>query len=137
MFRVCFRRNEREKKIKHLKDIAVQASRAEIQRLERLNNIAANVPYYSSIINKKSDLHKSTIARTNDVFEPESSGLADFQLGEKRIRSFTTEKLFSDQRFRLGNALHEAGLAKTQYAKEVVKRLIPRKMERTTGIEPF
>ena len=45
------------------------------------------------------------------------------------------KKIFNDLCFRLGHALHEAGVANADAAGDVVKQLVPReKEERTTGI---
>lgn len=85
-------------------------------------------------MNLEADPLRTTIARTHDVYEPAGVGLADFQHGT--LRSFSNEKVFSDLRFRLGNALHEAGVAQTPYARAVIKKLVPREPARTTGIEP-
>lgn len=101
-----------------------EALRLEEIRLERLNALAASVPYYKSIMDKTSDIHKSTQARKHDV----QSG---------KVKNFTNEKLFSDSRFRLGNALHEAGLANSTYARDVVRQAVPRVEATTTGIKPY
>lgn len=111
-----------------------EALRLEEIRLERLNALAASVPYYKSIMDKTSDIHKSTQARKHDVFGGRSD-LADFQSG--KVKNFTNEKLFSDSRFRLGNALHEAGLANSTYVRDVVRQAVPRVEATTTGIKPY
>ena len=100
----------------------------------RLNNLAASVPYYKDIMNKSSDIHKTTEARKQDVYGGRSK-LADFQSG--RLKSFTNEKVFSNANFRLGHALHEAGVANSAYARDAVRNAIPRVEARTTGIKPF
>ncbi len=108
-----------------------------MKRLEKLNKLAATVPYHKSIITKKADLTKSTAARSNDIFEPScSDDLKDFQLGLQRLKCFTDERIFSDPKFRLAHALHESGKANTAYSLAVVKQIIPRNQERTTGIDP-
>lgn len=110
--------------------------REEIARQERLNALAASVPYHATIKNIKSNLQKSTESRMNDIYEPSSdSGLTDFQMG--KMTSFSNERVFSDPKFRLGFAFHEKGLASSAYAVAVMKRLIPRETERTTGIQPY
>mmetsp|Transcript_29278 Transcript_29278/g.55315 ORF Transcript_29278/g.55315 Transcript_29278/m.55315 type:complete len:645 (+) Transcript_29278:129-2063(+) len=107
----------------------------EIEKLERLSALAATVPYYDNIINCKADLSKNTKARENDVYEDIAlTGLTDFQLGEGRLRCFTNEKVFSDVRFRLGQALRQAGIAGSEASRAVVRNLVPRAPERTTGI---
>lgn len=134
--RVQFRRKEWENKMKRHEKLASIESLAQTERLEKLSALAATVPYYSAIINTRSDIHKSTIARMNDIYELPSSGgdLADFQQGLKKLRTFTNDTFFSDTKFRLAHALHEAGVANTAYSHAIVKQLIPRVTERTTGI---
>ncbi|GMH93249.1 hypothetical protein TL16_g12577 [Triparma laevis f. inornata] len=107
----------------------------ETEKLERLSALAATVPYYDNIINCKADLSKSTKARENDIYEDIGlTGLTDFQLGEGRLRCFTNEKVFSDVRFRLGQALRQAGIAGSEASRAVVRAAVPRAPERTTGI---
>ena len=106
----------------------------EMEKLERLSALAATVPYYERLLNAKADLSKMTVARENDVYQEDLTGLSDFQHGEGKLRSFTNEKVFSDVRFRLGAALHAAGIAQSAASRAVVRQLIPRAPERTTGI---
>ena len=94
--------------------------------MDKLTALAVTVPYYSNIINKKIDLHKSTAAIMNDVYE--SCDLADFQQGLTKLRTFTNERVFSDPKFRLAHALHEKGIANSAYSHAVVKRIIPREV---------
>ena len=100
----------------------VQQVREEEARLDRLNSLAASVPYYESIMDKAPDIHKTTKARENDFYRKPK--LQDFQSGN--LRSFTTDKVFSDSKFKLASALHEAGLSNTTYARDVVRAAIPR-----------
>ena len=111
-----------------------QAAREEEKRLAKLSNLAASVPYYQSIKDTTSDIHKTTKSRENDVYGGRSK-LADFQSGN--LKSFTNDKLFSDKNWRLGNALHEAGVANSTYARDIVRAQIPRVEARTTGIKPY
>ena len=134
---MAYRHKERQEKIKSRKDRVVQAVQTEERRLEQLSALAASVPYYSSIMNLSADIFRTTVARSHDVYEGTDPNLADFQCGLGKLRSFTNEKVFSDRRFRLGHALHEAGVAQSSYARTAVKSLVPRQVERTTGIEPF
>ena len=111
-----------------------ESARKQLLRDQCLNALAASVPYHSTIKNIKSNIQKSTASRMNDIFEPCSdTGLSEFQIG--KMTGFTNERVFSDPKFRLGFALHEKGLATSAYSVAVVKRLIPREAERTTGIE--
>jgi len=132
--RTTYRQEQIENKRMTKKEADDEAGRAEEVRLERLNALATSVPYYKSIMDKTSDIHKSTEARKNDVYGGRTE-LADFQCG--KLKSFTEDKIFSDSKFRLGNALHEAGLARSTYARDVVRNAIPRAEARTTGIKPY
>ena len=131
-----YRQEQRKEKILAKKKAEDDATKAEERRLERLSALAASVPYYRTIMNTTSDIHRSTEARKHDVYVGRDD-LADFQCGLQKLRSFTNEKLFSDSKFRLGNALHEAGVSHTTYARDVIRNAIPRVEERTTGIKPY
>ena len=111
---------------------------SETKRIMKLNQLASSVPYYDTIINLKPVFRsKSTVARENDQYVLDESGLKSFQHGAHgKATSFSDERVFSSKLFRLSNALHEAGLAKSNYARDVVKKLVPREPARTTGIMP-
>lgn len=105
---------------------AAVAKKKEASKQKKLRNLAASVPYHSSILNMKSDFTRSTAARMNDIFEPScDTDLMDFQQGNKKLNSFTDKKIFSDPKFRLAHALHESGKAKSAYSLAIVKQLIP------------
>ena len=71
--------------------------RIERERLERINKLAMDVPYYDSIENVKSTFRtKSTASRLNDKFKKDSTGLADFQHGMRKMTSFSNERFFSN-----------------------------------------
>ena len=131
--RTNYRQERIKSKIIAHKRVEGEALKVEEIRLERLNALAASVPYYKSIMDKSSDIHKSTEARKNDVYF--RSNLADFQSG--KLKSFTNDKIFSDANFRLAHDLHEAGLARSTYARDVIRNAIPRVEARTTGIKPY
>ena len=128
---------QRQNKITSQQHANMASSKAEELRLERLSALAASVPYYRDIINAESDIHKTTEARKNDVYMCRDASLADFQCGLQQLRCFTNDKVFSDSKFRLANALHEAGVAQSVHARNVVRQAIPRSEERTTGIRPY
>jgi hypothetical protein len=112
--------------------------RTEELRAVKLKSLATLVPYYEAITSKKSDIHKLTKARMNDVYQyPSESDLLAFQQGDRKMTCFKSEKIFSDPKFRLAQQLHDKGIASSKYSLAVVKTLIPRKTERTTGIEPY
>lgn len=132
--RANYRREEITRRNSERERAEGEAVRAEEMRLERLNSLAASTPYWRSIVDKSSDIHKSTEARKNDVYVGRGD-LADFQSGT--LTSFTNDKVFSDANFRLGNALHEAGVARSTHARDVIRSTIPRVEARTTGIKPY
>lgn len=110
----------------------------EQSRLLKLDLLAAQVPYYRTIRGITPDIHKLTKARLNDVYQhPCDSDLLPFQQGEKKLTSFKLEKLFTDPKFRLAHEFHEKGIASSKYSLTVFRRLVPRDVERTTGIEPY
>ncbi len=119
------RREEHERELERMR---------ERERMERLDAIARSVPYWDAVENAKADLGKGTVATENGGYKEDMRGLEDFQIGVGKLNSFTNEKVFSDVRFRLGAALHAAGIAGTAASGAVIRRLIPREPERTTGI---
>ena len=135
--RVTYRTILGKERVRQLQHEAAERDRAEREKEERLQRLAETVPYYQAMIDAKADLSKMTVARENDVYVEDGRGLLDFQIGAGKMRSFTNEKVFSDVRFRLGVALHAAGISQTAAARDIVKRLVPREAERTTGIKPF
>ena len=116
-----------------------KAAALENMKFQRLKALAETVPYHTNIINIKADVNKTTQARINGLYQPtadnQSRDRCSFQLGAQV--SFAEERFFSDFKFKLSHALHEAGFAHTAYSREIVKQLIPREAERTTFIEPF
>jgi hypothetical protein len=135
--RTMVREMQRQSKIKSKEMSKIESAKEEAKRLERLNALAASAPYYRDIINTVPDIHKTTKARLNDVYTARDASLADFQCGLQQLKSFSNEKLFSDPKFRLANALHEAGVANSTYSRDVIRQTIPRQEERTTGIKPY
>lgn len=105
----------------------------EREMIERLNALAATVPYWDNVVNAKADLEKSTVARENDVYCEDLTGLYSFQQGDGKLRSFTNEKVFSDVRFRLGAALRAAGISGTAASGNVIRQMIPRASNPITG----
>ena len=135
--RTIHRALQLQDKIQSKKNADTAAAKTEERRLEQLCALAASVPYYKNIIDATPDIYKTTEARKADIFTKRDTSLADFQCGLHQLKSFTNDKVFSDSKFRLANALHEAGLARSSYARDVVRNAIPRKEERTTGIRPY
>ena len=66
--------------------ILTHSSSRSIRLDHRLSALAATVPYYESILNAKADLNKTTVARENDFWEEDRSGLTDFQHGVGKLR---------------------------------------------------
>jgi len=123
--RVLYRQELFREKLRKAEDESTAAAKHEQKRLEKPSAIATKVPYYNSIQNSKSDIHKMMIARMQDKYEEDTKHLKDFQHGSKKLHCFTNERVFSDLRFRLGYALHEAGVARSEYAKELIRQLVP------------
>jgi len=95
------------------------------------------VPYYDTLKTVQANIHKTTSCREHNLHDPISEHqLMKFQRSDGMV-TFSQERIFSDKGFRLGYALHEAGVSRSQYAREAVRQLIPREKERTTGIVPY
>jgi hypothetical protein len=114
----------------------LEATQREKEREEKLQKLAASVPYYDKIVSCSSDIHKLTKTREADMFQKDESGLLPFQHGEQRRNFFSDERLFSNARFRLVDALSRAGVLQTPYAHSIIQQMVPRQTERTTGIQP-
>jgi len=132
--RITYRFILNQEKMRALEHEANLKSLAERERLERLSALAASVPYFEKILNAKADLSKNTVCREHDIYEEDLRGLHDFQ--SKQLSCFSNEKVFSDVRFRLGAALHAAGVARSAASRSLVKSIVPRDMNRTTKIMP-
>ena len=124
--RVVYREILNQERLRQVEHEVQLKKIAEKEKNERLSALAATVPYYENILNAKADLDKTTVARENDFWEEDRSGLTDFQHGVGKLRSFTNEKVFSDVRFRLGTALRAAGIAQTAASRAVVAKMVPR-----------
>jgi hypothetical protein len=133
--RTSYRESLRLGKMQERKlELMIQYER-EQERIERLDKLARSAPYYLKIKQCKADIHKTTCARKNDLYVKDDSGLADFQLN--KMQNFSNERLFSNIRFKLADALFSSGVANSSYAQSIIKAMVPREPERTTGIEPF
>jgi hypothetical protein len=98
-YRVQFRRTELNNKTNARLAETNKAYNEELLRQERLKALAASVPYYDAVNSMRSNIHKTTLARMNDYYEPSSdSGLSDFQMS--KLNGFTNERMFSDPKFR-------------------------------------
>ena len=132
--RTTFREAQRELKMLAQKEAEeMQEREREINKV-KLMRLAASCPYQEKILDLESDVLKTTKARQNDFYRRQND-LADFQRGT--LRSFSDERCFSDNKYRLAHALHEAGINNTVAARDAVRNVIPRKEERTTGIRPY
>ncbi|EJK49949.1 hypothetical protein THAOC_31127 [Thalassiosira oceanica] len=132
--RTSYRQLEREMKSTLQSERAEEAAREEEARLFRLQALASSCPYTKTLQGLTADIHKTTESRKQDVYSGRND-LLDCQAN--RQTNFGTDRLFSDSKFRLGNALHEAGIANTSAARDAVRMAIPRTEARTTGIRPF
>ena len=132
--RVTYRFILNQEKMRAMEHSANLKALSDRERMERLSALAASVPYFENIVNAKADLSKNTVCRSHDVYSEDLRGLRDFQ--SKNLSCFSNEKVFSDVRFRLGAALHAAGVAKSAASRSLVKTLVPRETSRTTYIQP-
>ena len=132
--RTTFREAQRELKIVAQKEVEEMQERERETNKVKLMRQAASCPYQEKILDLESDVLKTTKARQNDFYRRQND-LADFQRGT--LRSFSDERCFSDNKYRLAHALHEAGINNTVAARDAVRNVIPRKEERTTGIRPY
>ena len=132
--RTSFRQREREKKLTLQRERAEEAAREEEARLFRLQAQKSSCPYTKTLQGLSADIHKTTESRRQDKYSGRND-LLDCQAN--RQTNFGTARLFSDSKFRLGNALREAGIANTTAARDAVRLAIPRTEARTTGIRPF
>jgi len=111
----------------------------EIKKYKRLKALAESVPYHENIINRKPDIFKTTNARVHGIYQSsgdDENNRSRFCFQQGIAVSFSEKRCFSDYKFKLSHALHEAGIARSHYSRSIVKQLIPREKERTTGIEP-
>ena len=120
----------REKKLLHKLDekrtALKEAARAEELKYERLSQLAATVPYWDNILDARSNIHGTTVARENAAYQEDTTGLTAFQHGLSKLHSFTEEKIFSDRAFRLGHALNEKGISHTVAARDAIALCCPR-----------
>ena len=124
--RVSYRETRLLNKMDEKRKALTEAARAEELKYERLSQLAATVPYWDSILDVQANIHGTTVARENGAYHEDATGLTAFQHGLSKLHSFTNEKVFSDRRFRLGHALHEAGISQTAAARDAVARAAPR-----------
>ncbi len=124
--RVSYRETRLLNKLDEKRKALTEAARAEELKYERLSQLAATVPYWDNILDVSPNIHGTTVARENGAYHEDATGLTAFQHGLSKLQSFTNEKVFSDRRFRLGHALHEAGISQTAAARDAVARAAPR-----------
>jgi len=124
--RVSYRVTRLLNKMDEKRKALTEATRAEELKYERLSQLAATVPYWDNILDVQANIHANTVARENGAYHEDATGLTAFQHGLSKLQSFTNEKVFSERRFRLGHALHEAGISQTAAARDAVARAAPR-----------
>ena len=99
-----------------------QKAEEEAQRLELLMQLAASVPYWDAVENATSQLdHVTAAAKAQEWVQPEQ-----LTRGFLESYGFGDKKIVRDTRFRLAEALREAGIAQSRVAAEVVQRFNPR-----------
>ena len=97
--RVNYRQSLKDLKEAKMNEAAKQRQMSEEKRIEKLNKLITNVPYYQAIQNAKPLFRiKSTSARENDIYRADNSS----QLVHGKITSFTEERFNSNQLFKLG-----------------------------------
>lgn len=114
--RVSYRDSKRTQKLDSIEQLRWQAAKKEAARLRAIAAIAASVPYAEAIAQAQSDLSKTTAAFDQAVFD---AGKAVINNG------FSDKKLFADPRFKLGYALHAAGVNSSAAAASAVQRACP------------
>lgn len=125
--RVSYRETRLRIKMDEKRKALTEAARAEELKYERLSRLAATVPYWDNILDVQATfMNGTTVARENGAYHEDVTGLTAFQHGLSKLQSFTNKKVFSDRRFRLGHALHEAGISQTAAARDAVARAAPR-----------
>ena len=92
------------------------------QRLEILAHLATTVPYWDAIVNATSQLeHVTAAVKAQEWQQPE-----ELSRGFMSLNGFGDRKIIQDARFRLAEALREAGIAQSKVAASVVKEFHPR-----------
>jgi len=105
---------QRRKEKKHLEE--------EARRLDILNKLAEQVPYWDALQAAESKLdHVTAAVEAQKYQKPE-----EVSRGHLSMNGFTDQKLFKDARFRLGLALREAGVHQSAAAAAVISSLHPR-----------
>jgi len=93
----------------------------EKQRVEWLNKLAEQVPYWESIQNATSMLDHVTVAvKTQEYHAP------NYTRGYMPMNGFANQEIIRDARHRLATALRAAGVQHTQAARDIVARFHPR-----------
>ena len=111
-------------KVAEEKAAARTLARLEEKRCEKLNRLAASVPYHETLTTISANIMKSTAATDASKYQHDKSCLSDFDLSNQSF--FSEERLFSDPKFRLGHALREAGVAESNLAAAMVADLCVR-----------
>ena len=122
--RVKFRQARRVDKLAEEKAAARTLARLEEKRCEKLNRLAASVPYHETLTTISANIMKSTAATDASKYQHDKSCLSDFDVSNQSF--FSEERLFSDPKFRLGHALREAGVAESNLAAAMVADLCVR-----------
>jgi hypothetical protein len=123
--KILFRQQKVEEKRQKQKLLEEQAQEDEQRRLELLNKLAEQAPYWSSIQNIESRFDHATTSSTAQSYIPRDEN-DELTRGHLPLNGFTDHRVIRDTRFRLVEALRMANLMNTQAAAEVIQRYHPR-----------
>lgn len=96
--------------------------RKESERLELLNKLAEQVPYFDALQNAVSRLDHVTTSVLGHQYNKPATPTRGFN----PMNGFTDERVFKDAKFRLGLALRAAGVHTSTAARDAIASLCPR-----------
>lgn len=106
------RAKEEERKLRLEEEL-----RSEERRVELLQKLASQVPYWDKVQNAKANLSHITAAVAAQAYVQVEEGGRGFL----PLNGFTDGKIVSDPRFRLVSALREAGIMHTDAARQIIE----------------
>ncbi|OQR96887.1 hypothetical protein THRCLA_07136, partial [Thraustotheca clavata] len=126
--RVLYRKKELEAKTELQKQHIQLEALEEQERIRALEALKLETPYAEKLSQIQMDPERTrqpTVAFQANV-EAANEALPVHEAGLFPSHGYDTDKLFKDARFRLGIALQDAGLAKTEYAKHAMANITVR-----------
>ena len=94
-----------------------------MRRIELLNKLAAQVPYYDAIQDVSSKLDHITASAKGHEYIASGEPLIR---GHLPLNGFTDGRVIQDSRFRLAEALRRCGVANSEAARSAVAQFCPR-----------